>query len=68
MTFVTAKDLTKRVAKQYRKRKKTIPNLTTTKIITTTTTNNSTTVTSNGTELDQNPEDYKSNHNNRCPE
>jgi hypothetical protein len=57
-----AKDLTKKVAKQYRK--KTTPNLTTTKI--TTTTNNPTTITLNGTELDQNPEDYKNNHNNRC--
>jgi hypothetical protein len=37
-------------------------------ITTTTTTNNSTTITPNGIKLDQNLEDYKSNHNNRCPE
>ncbi len=66
MTFVTAKDPTKRAAKQYRKRKKTTPNLTTT--TTKTTTNNPTTITPNSTELDQNPEDYKSNHSNQCPE
>jgi hypothetical protein len=65
VTFVTAKDPTKRAAKQYRKRKKTTPNLTTT---TKTTTNNPTTITPNSTELDQNPEDYKSNHSNQCPE
>jgi hypothetical protein len=69
VTFVTTQDPTKRAAKQYSK--KTTPNLTTTKITTTTTTatttNNSTTITPNGTALDQNLEDYKSNHNNRCP-
>ena len=26
------------------------------------------TTTSNGTELDQNPKDYKSNHSSQCPE
>ena len=36
--------------------------------ITTTITNNPTTITPNGTELDQNPEYYKNNHNNRCSE
>ena len=53
MTFVTAQDPTKRAAKQYNK--KTIPNLTTT--------NNTIVITPNDTELDHNPEDYKSNHN-----
>jgi hypothetical protein len=61
VTFVTAQDPTKRTTKQYSK--KTTPNLTTTKITT-----NPTTITPNGTELDQNPKDYKSNHNNRYPE
>ena len=55
MIFVTAQDPTKRAAKQYNK--KTTPNLTTT------TTNNTTVITPNDTELDHNPEDYKSNHN-----
>ena len=67
MTFVTAQDPTKRAAKQYNK--KTTSNLTTTKITTTTTTTNNTiAITPNDTELDHNPEDYKSNHNKRCPE
>ena len=62
MTFVTAQDPTKRAAKQYNK--KTTSNLTTTKITTTTTTTNNTiAITPNDTELDHNPEDYKSNHN-----
>ena len=60
MIFVTAQDPTKRAAKQYNK--KTTPNLTTT------TTNNTTVITPNDTELDHNPEDYKSNHNKWCPE
>ena len=66
MTFVTAQDPTKRATEQYNK--KTTPNLTTAKITTTTTTNNTTTITPNDTEFDQNPEDYKSNQNKRCPE
>jgi hypothetical protein len=36
--------------------------------ITTTTTNNTTAITPNDKDLDHNPEDYKSNHNQRCLE
>jgi hypothetical protein len=59
VTFVTAKYPTPRAEKQYKKRKNT----------TTTTTlqqhqqhNNTNTTTRNGTEHDQNPGEFKSNH------
>ncbi len=64
MTFVTAKNPKKRAAKQYKKPKKTTLNFTTAKITTTenTTTNKPKTITPNGTERDQNPKEFKSNH------
>ena len=31
-------------------------------------TTTTTTITTNGTELDQNPKDYKNNHSSQCPE
>ncbi len=72
MTFVTAKDPTKRAAKHPTKRVVT-SNYNNSKNnhltpITTTTTNNTTAKTPNDTELDHKPEDYKINHNNQCPE
>ena len=58
MTFVIAKDPTKRAAKQN--------NITTT-TTTTTNTNSTTTVTPIDTKFDHSPEENKSNHNNQCP-
>ena len=66
-----AKDPTKRGKTVHEKEKdntKFNNNIITTTTTTTTTTNKPTTITLNRTELEQNPEDYKSNHNNRCPE
>jgi hypothetical protein len=58
MTFVMAQDPTKRAAKQKDNTK-----FNNNKDNNNITTNNTTTITPNDTEFDQNPEDYKSNHN-----
>ena len=63
MTFVTTNDPTQRTAKQYKKRKKIA-----TPTPTPTTQQQQQKQTTDGTELDQAQEDYKSNLNSQYPE